>query len=116
MRRVRPQGANGDTEFVEPDSAELSGAVWLLSLTQTIVISVVTATILAGPMELAGLAISVSFTVLSPFFLLKDGPGIRRWLERHVGLPQRVARTISTRTIGRARADEAKAAPAAAPT
>jgi predicted PurR-regulated permease PerM len=226
MRRVRPQGANGDTEYVEIDTAELSGiftaptwlrdlgimswllvgvtgmlvgAVWLLSLTQTIVIPVVTAAILAsvlsplvgwlnrhrvprgaatalvllgivltgvlfawlvirgitaqsgdlnsqlqgaatkiegwlkdlgvnsqtaanakqdasssissafhfllsglgtGLKELAGLAIFLSFTVLSLFFLLKDGPGIRRWLESHVGLPQPVARTISRRTIG----------------
>jgi predicted PurR-regulated permease PerM len=226
MRRVRPEGANGDTEYVEIDTAELSGiftaptwlrdlgimswllvgvagmlvgAVWLLSLTQTIVIPVVTAAILAsvlsplvgwlnrhrvprgaatalvllgivltgvlfawlvirgisaqsgdlnsqlqgaatkiegwlkdlgvnsqtaadakqdasgsissafhfllsglgkGLEELAGLAIFLSFTVLSLFFLLKDGPGIRRWLEGHVGLPQPVARTISGRTIG----------------
>jgi putative heme transporter len=50
--------------------------------------------------ELASLAVFLSFTVLSLFFLLKDGPMIRRWLERHLGVPQPVARTISGRTIG----------------
>jgi predicted PurR-regulated permease PerM len=50
--------------------------------------------------ELASLAVFLSFTVLSLFFLLKDGPSIRSWLERHLGVPRPVARTISTRTIG----------------
>jgi putative heme transporter len=54
----------------------------------------------AGLSELASLAVFVSFTVLSLFFLLKDGPAIRSWLERHLGVPQPVARTISRRTIG----------------
>ena len=53
-----------------------------------------------GLRELASLAVFLSFTVLSLFFLLKDGPLIRRWLERHLGVPQPVARTISSRTIG----------------
>ena len=53
-----------------------------------------------GLKELGSLAIFLSFTVLSLFFLLKDGPLIRRWLERHMGVPKPVARTISTRTIG----------------
>jgi len=50
--------------------------------------------------ELASLAVFLSFTVLSLFFLLKDGPVIRRWLERHMGVPLPVAQAISTRTIG----------------
>ena len=53
-----------------------------------------------GLRELASLAVFLSFTVLSLFFLLKDGPLIRRWLERHLGVPQPVARAISNRTIG----------------
>lgn len=53
-----------------------------------------------GLKELASLAVFLSFTVLSLFFLLKDGPTIRTWLERHLGVPHPVARTISGRTIG----------------
>jgi predicted PurR-regulated permease PerM len=54
----------------------------------------------AGLTELASLAVFLSFTVLSLFFLLKDGPMIRVWLERHLGVPQPIARTVSSRTIG----------------
>jgi predicted PurR-regulated permease PerM len=53
-----------------------------------------------GLRELASLAVFLSFTALSLFFLLKDGPVIRSWLERHLGVPPAVARTISSRTIG----------------
>ena len=54
----------------------------------------------AGLRELASLAVFLSFTVLSLFFMLKDGPVIRSWLERHLGVPRPVARTISRRIIG----------------
>jgi putative heme transporter len=47
-----------------------------------------------GISELASLAAFASFTVLSLFFLLKDGPALRSWVERHSGLPRPVARTI----------------------
>jgi putative heme transporter len=33
------------------------------------------------------------------FFLLKDGPTIRTWVERHLGVPVPVAHTISTRSL-----------------
>lgn len=55
---------------------------------------------LAGGIErLASLAFFVAMTTLSLFFLLKDGPVIRSWAERHVGLPTEVARTITERTL-----------------
>lgn len=41
----------------------------------------------------------VVFTAFSTFFLLKDGPSMRRWAERHSGLPESVARTITGDTI-----------------
>jgi predicted PurR-regulated permease PerM len=53
-----------------------------------------------GLSKLASLAVFLSFTVLSLFFLLKDGPAIRSWLERHMGVPVPVAHTIGGRTIG----------------
>ena len=53
-----------------------------------------------GLKELASLGVFLSFTILSLFFLLKDGPTIRRWLERHMGVPEPVAHSISKRTIG----------------
>ena len=53
-----------------------------------------------GIKALSGLAFFLAMTVLSLFFLLSDGPTIRRWGERHLGVPQPVARVISQRTLG----------------
>jgi predicted PurR-regulated permease PerM len=53
-----------------------------------------------GVRGLASLAVFLSFTALSLFFLLKDGPTIRNWTERHMGIPAPVARTVTQRTIG----------------
>jgi putative heme transporter len=54
----------------------------------------------AGISALASLAVFLSFTALSLFFLLKDGPQIRAWTERHMGLPPAVSRVITGRTLG----------------
>jgi putative heme transporter len=53
----------------------------------------------SGIEQLASVAFFVAMTVLSLFFLLKDGPVIRHWAERHVGLPTDVAHTITGRTL-----------------
>jgi len=54
---------------------------------------------LAGGIEkLGSLAFFLVMTVLSLFFLLKDGPAIRTWSERHMGVPTDVARTSVGRT------------------
>ena len=52
-----------------------------------------------GITTLSSLAFFLSLTALSLFFLLKDGPTIRAWGERHLGLPLPVARTISSRSL-----------------
>ena len=54
----------------------------------------------AGIEALASIAIFLSFMALSLFFLLKDGPLIRGWLERHMGVPPAVGRTITGRVLG----------------
>jgi predicted PurR-regulated permease PerM len=48
----------------------------------------------AGIDRLASLAVFLSFTALSLFFLLKDSPTIGGWVERHVGLPQPLAHAM----------------------
>ena len=48
---------------------------------------------------LAGLVTFLSFTALSLVFLLKDGPSIRTWGERHLGVPLSLAHTITGRVI-----------------
>jgi putative heme transporter len=52
---------------------------------------------------LGGLSSFVFFlamATLSLIFLLKDGPTIRTWTERHLGVPDPVARTITQRVLG----------------
>jgi len=60
--------------------------------------------LLGGLMEgigkLSSLAFFLAMTILSLFFLLKDGPEIRRWTESHMGVPEPVARIVTQRTIG----------------
>ena len=55
--------------------------------------------IAGGLSALASLAVFLSFTALSLFFLLKDGPVIRAWTERHMGVPPSVAHAVTGRTL-----------------
>jgi putative heme transporter len=55
--------------------------------------------IAGGLKELSSLVFFLAMTTLSLVFLLADGPKIRAWGERHVGLPVPVARTITGRTL-----------------
>lgn len=56
--------------------------------------------VVAGLESLSSLVVFLSLMALSTFFLLKDGPQIRAWGERHLGLPVPVAHTITARLIG----------------
>ena len=49
--------------------------------------------------RLTSLVFFLAMTVLSLFFLLKDGPTIRTWVERHMGVPSEVATSVSNRTL-----------------
>jgi len=53
----------------------------------------------SGIEALASLAVFLSFTALSLFFLLKDGPAIRDWTERHMGVPPALGHTITARIL-----------------
>jgi predicted PurR-regulated permease PerM len=53
----------------------------------------------SGISALASLAAFLSFTALSLFFLLKDGPVIRSWTERHMGVPREIGHTVTARTL-----------------
>jgi predicted PurR-regulated permease PerM len=50
--------------------------------------------LLGGIDKLASLAVFLSFTALSLFFLLKDAPTIGSFVERHLGVPAPVAHSI----------------------
>lgn len=49
---------------------------------------------------LTSIVFSLAMIVISLIFLLKDGPTIKRWGERHMGVPEPVARVITGRVIG----------------
>jgi putative heme transporter len=52
-----------------------------------------------GIKELSSLVFFLALTALSLFFLLKDGPAIRSWGERHLGVPVTVAHTVTRRVL-----------------
>jgi predicted PurR-regulated permease PerM len=53
-----------------------------------------------GLERLASLGFFLALTALSLFFLLSDGPKIRDWGERHLGVPLPVAKVITQRMLG----------------
>jgi predicted PurR-regulated permease PerM len=53
----------------------------------------------AGLKSLSSLVFFLAMTTLSLIFLLSDGPKIRAWGERHMGVPQTVARTVTGRVL-----------------
>jgi predicted PurR-regulated permease PerM len=59
------------------------------------IISTLAKGVISGIQGLTSLAFALSFTLLSLFFLLKDGPSMRRWVDRHLGLPPPVAQVIT---------------------
>jgi predicted PurR-regulated permease PerM len=56
--------------------------------------------VISGIRGLASFVFELSLGALSLFFVLKDGPVMRRWIDRHLGVPQPVA-SVVTGGIGR---------------
>jgi putative heme transporter len=56
--------------------------------------------LLGGVDRLASLTVFLSFTALSLFFLLKDGPAIGAFVERHLGVPVPLAHSMLGRVAG----------------
>jgi len=55
--------------------------------------------VLAGIAAVTSLVFALSLAALSLFFLLKDGPAMRGWVDSHLGVPPTVARTITSGVI-----------------
>lgn len=55
--------------------------------------------VVRGIEGLTSLALGLSFAALSLFFLLKDGPTMRAWVNRHVGLEESVTSSITGNVI-----------------
>jgi putative heme transporter len=78
---VNESGASGAKSNVEKDAPEI--------------ISTLTTGVIHGIQGITSLAFGLSFALLSLFFLLKDGPSMRGWVDRHLGLPPPIARTVT---------------------
>jgi predicted PurR-regulated permease PerM len=55
--------------------------------------------VIKGIEGLTSLVFFVTFAVFATFFLLKDGPTVRRFVDRHLGVPVGVATTITGNVI-----------------
>ena len=51
--------------------------------------------VIHGIKGLTSVVFGLSLAMLSLFFLLKDGPSMRRWIDGHLGVPTPVAQTIT---------------------
>jgi predicted PurR-regulated permease PerM len=51
--------------------------------------------VIHGIKGLTSVVFGLSLAMLSLFFLLKDGPSMRRWIDGHLGVPAPVAQTIT---------------------
>jgi predicted PurR-regulated permease PerM len=67
------------------------------------IISTLTKGVATGISGLTSLIFAIVFSSFSVFFLLKDGPSIRAALDRHLGVPLPVARTITGETMSSVR-------------
>jgi putative heme transporter len=81
------------------DSSSASGATTTAKSAVPQMISTLVHGVVHGIRGLTSVIFGLSFAALGTFFLLKDGPGMRGWLDRHVGLPEPVARTITGSVI-----------------
>jgi predicted PurR-regulated permease PerM len=81
-------GANGtsDTQADVEHAVSSSGTTLLTGLA-------------AGIAGLTSVVLMLTFTVFSLFFLLKDGPQVRSFIDRHLGVPREVATTITGNVI-----------------
>lgn len=81
------------------DSSSASGATSTAKHATSQMISTLVHGIVHGIRGLTSVLFGLSFAALGTFFLLKDGPQMRRSVDRHMGIPEPVARTISSSVI-----------------
>ncbi len=77
------------------DSSAASSANANASSSVPSIISTLVHGVATGIRGIASLAFGISFTLFAIFFLLKDGPAFRAWVNRHLGVPHAVANTIT---------------------
>jgi predicted PurR-regulated permease PerM len=81
------------------DASTAESATADASTTSTAAVGALLSGLGAGLRGLSSLVFFLAMTALSLIFLLADGPRIKGWAERHMGVPHALARTISRRTL-----------------
>jgi putative heme transporter len=81
------------------DSSSANGAASAVKKAAPEMISTLVHGIVAGIAGLASVLFGLSLAGLGTFFLLKDGPGMRRFVDRHLGVPEPIAYTITGSVI-----------------
>jgi len=89
----------GWLKSVGVDSSSAAGTAATVKKAAPEMVSTLVHGIAHGIRGLASVLFGLSFAALGTFFLLKDGPQMRRWVDRHVGLSEPLARTISGSVI-----------------
>ena len=85
----------GWAESLGVDSSGASSAAESVKKDVPKMISSLVKGVISGITGLASLVFALSLALLSLFFLLKDGPTLRRWVDHHLGVPPGVASTIT---------------------
>src|SRR6476659_5287394 len=73
------------------DSSSAAGAASAVKEAAPQMIHTLVHGVVTGIAGLASILFGLSLAGLGTFFLLKDGPGMRRWVDRHLGVPEAVA-------------------------
>lgn len=100
----RPDG-NEQHDVIQVDVEQLadvfSAPRWLRNLGLASWLLVGVAALVVGLIieGLASLALGLSFAALSLFFLLAGGPSMRAWVNRHMGIEESIAKTITGNVI-----------------
>jgi putative heme transporter len=81
------------------DQSGASGAASSVQSDVPKVIATLVKGIVHGLRGLTSVVFGLSLAALSTFFLLKDGPSMRRWVDSHLGVPQVVGQTITRGVI-----------------
>jgi predicted PurR-regulated permease PerM len=77
------------------DQSGASGASASVKSDVPKIISTLAKGVISGLQGITSLVFGMSLAALCTFFLLKDGPSMRRWVDRHLGVPQPVGQTIT---------------------
>jgi predicted PurR-regulated permease PerM len=81
------------------DTSSAAGAGAAVKKAAPDLVSTLVHGVVHGIRGLASILFGMSFAALGTFFLLKDGPEMRRWIDRHLGLDEPVAQVITGSVI-----------------